>query len=125
MLAVHEAKRHMITTEPIVLFFSHWGLWVIISHARMLVSGHGVWQKTVNFQNIGKCPQLAQLCLLSLQSTYGQSFAFPYKSKVRNTLLHSRSLDRFLVKVARKEKASMEPTDSSDSVSGSESRPTQ
>ena len=34
-------------------------------------------------------------------------------------------LDRFLVKVAQKEKDSIEPRDSSDSVSDSESRPTQ
>ena len=27
---------------------------------------------------------------LSLQSTYGQSFAFPYKKKLENALLHSR-----------------------------------
>ena len=70
MLAVHEAKRHMITTEPIVLFFSHWGLWVIISHARMLVSGHGVWQKTVNFQNIGKCPQLVLVYFFFITSKH-------------------------------------------------------
>ena len=50
---------------------------------------------------------------------------FPYKSKLRNALLHSRSLDRFLVKVARKEKDSIEPIDSSDSVSDSESCLTQ
>ena len=35
------------------------------------------------------------------------------------------SLDSFLVKVARNEKDSIEPIDSSDSVSDSESRPTQ
>ena len=35
------------------------------------------------------------------------------------------SLDRFLVKVARKEKDSIEPIDSSDVISDSESRPTQ
>ena len=34
------------------------------------------------------------------------------------------SLDRFLVKVARKEKDSIEPIDRSDSVSDSESHPT-
>ena len=35
------------------------------------------------------------------------------------------SLDRFLVKVAWKEKDSIEPIDSSDSISDSESHPTQ
>ena len=35
------------------------------------------------------------------------------------------SLDRFLVKVARKERYSIETIDSSDSISDSESRPTQ
>ena len=35
------------------------------------------------------------------------------------------SLDRFLAKVARKEKDSIVPIDSSDSISDSESRPTQ
>lgn len=35
------------------------------------------------------------------------------------------SLDRFPVKVAQKEKDSIEPIDSSDSISDSESRPTQ
>ena len=35
------------------------------------------------------------------------------------------SLDRFLVKTARKEKDSIEPIDSRDSISDSESRPTQ
>jgi hypothetical protein len=35
------------------------------------------------------------------------------------------SLDRFLVNVVQKEKDSVEPTDSSDSISNSESRPTQ
>ena len=62
---------------------------------------------------------------LPFQSKYGQSFAFPYKSKLRNALFHSRSLDRFLVKVAQKEKDSIEPIDSSDSVSDSESCPIQ
>ena len=33
------------------------------------------------------------------------------------------SLDRFLVKVARKEKDSIDPTDSSDYISDSESHP--
>ena len=55
------------------------------------VLGHGIWQKSVIFQNIGRCPQLALVYFLSLQSTYGQSFAFPDKSKLRNALLHSRS----------------------------------
>ena len=55
------------------------------------VSGCGVWQKSVVFQNVGRCPQLALVYFLSLQSTYGQSFSFPYKSKLRNALLHSRS----------------------------------
>ena len=77
------------------------------------------------FQNVGRCPQLALVYFLSLQSTNGQSFVFPYKSKLRNTLLHSRSLDRFLVKVAQKEKDSIEPRDSRDSVSDIENRPTQ
>ena len=31
------------------------------------------------------------LFVLSLQSTYGKSFAFPCKSKLRKALLHSRS----------------------------------
>ena len=52
------------------------------------------------FPNVGRCPQQALVYFLSLQGTYGQSFAFPYKSKLRDALLHSRSLDRFLVKVA-------------------------
>ena len=77
------------------------------------------------FQNIGRCPQLALVYFLSLQSTYGQFVAFPYKSKLKNALLPSRPLDRFLVKVARKEKDSIEPIESSDSVGDSESRPTQ
>ena len=62
---------------------------------------------------------------MSFLRNYGQSFTFPFKSKLRNVLLHSRSSDRFLVKVAWKEKGPIEPTDSSDSVSDSESRPTQ
>ena len=59
---------------------------------------------------------MALVYFLSLQSTYGQSFAFPHKSKLRNALLHSRSLGRFIVKVAGKEKDSIEPIDSSDSI---------
>ena len=43
------------------------------------------------FQNVGRCPQLILVYFLSLQSAYGQSFAFPSKSELRNALLHSRS----------------------------------
>ena len=92
---------------------------------RCSVSGHSVRQKSVIFQNVERCPQLALVYFLSLQSTYGQAFAFPYKSELSNALLHSRPLDRFLVKVAQKEKDSIESIDSNDSVSDSESRPTQ
>ena len=82
------------------------------------VSVRGVWQ------DMGRCPQKALVYFLSLHSTYGQCFAFPYKSKLGNALLHSRSLDRFLVKVARKEKDSIEPIDSRDAISNGESHPT-
>ena len=59
------------------------GVW---SH--VAVSGRSVWQK---FLHVGRCPQLALVCFLPLQSTSGQSLAFPNKSKLRNALLHSRS----------------------------------
>ena len=55
------------------------------------VLGHGVWQKSVILQNIGRGPQVALVYFLSLQSTCEQSFAFPNKSKLRNALLHSTS----------------------------------
>ena len=89
------------------------------------VSGLGVWQKSVIFQNAGRMPTAGTSVFLSLQSAYGQSFVFPYKSELRKALLHSRSLDRLLFKEARKEKDSTEPIDSSDSVSVSENCPTQ
>ena len=95
---------------------------MIVSHVPCLVSGQGVWQKSVIFQNIERCPQLALMYFLSLESTYGRSFAFPCKSRLRNALLHSRSLDKFLVKISQKRKDPIEPIDSSDSVSDSESR---
>ena len=84
-----DTKCHMITTGLMVLSFSL-SLSVCLQDCgwsfpmlRCLVSGCGVWQKSVIFQN----PQLALAYLLSLQRT----FAFPYKSKLRNALLHSRS----------------------------------
>ena len=43
------------------------------------------------FQNGGRCPQLTLVYFLSLHNTHGQSSASPYKSKLRNALLHSRS----------------------------------
>ena len=118
------------------------------------VSCWGVWQKSVILKNVGRCPQLALVYFLSLQSTYGQSFAFSYKRKLRNALLHSRSgclqiemlssaalLPVTLNTVDDKsilictvvsiyngphaEKDSVEPRDSSDSISDGESRPTQ
>ena len=47
-------------------------------------------------------------------------------SRFREILKKAKvSLDRFFVKVAQKEKDSTEPRASSDSVSDSESRPTQ
>ena len=58
---------------------------------RWSVSGCVVWQKSVIFQNVGRCPQLALVYFLAVQCTYGQFFAFPLKSKLRNALLHSRS----------------------------------
>ena len=119
---VRDAKCHMITISrwsPRSLWDCGWLAPVPVC----LVSGHGVWQKSVNFQNVGRCPQLALVYFLSLQNLCRQSFAFPYKSNLRNALLHSRSLDRLLVKVAQKEKHSIEPTDSSDSIGDSESHP--
>ena len=99
---VHDAEYHVITSEPMVLSLSLSSLLLSLSFflqdsgwsfpmLKCLVSGHSVWQKWVIFQNVGRCPQLALEYFLSLQSTYGQSFAFPYKAKLRNALLHSRS----------------------------------
>ena len=91
MQVVHDTECHIITTESVVLSLSlslslslTRGLWVIISHAWIYV-----WQKSVIFQNVGRCPQLALEYVGSLQSTYGQPFAFPRKSKLRNASLHS------------------------------------
>ena len=43
---------------------------------RCLVSGHGVWQKSVIFRNTGRCPQLAVVYFLSLQSTKDRPLLF-------------------------------------------------
>ena len=67
------------------------GLWMIISMFECSVLGRSVWQKSVIFQNLGRCPQQALVHFLSLQSTYGQSFAFPDNRKFGNALLYSRS----------------------------------
>ena len=82
----------MITTGPMGLLssLSHSSI-VIVSHAWMLGLRGNIWKKSMIFQNVGRCPQLALVYFLSLQSTYGQSFAFPFKSKLGNALLHSRS----------------------------------
>ena len=91
---VCDAEHHVITTEPMVLLFLSLaaGLWVIVSHAQML--GLRLWclAEISDFSERWKgCPQLALVYFLSLQSTYGRSFAFQYKSGLRNALLHSRS----------------------------------
>ena len=82
---------HMITTEPMVLLRALLDCGLFSPTLRRSVSGRGVRQKSVMFHNVGRCPQLALVYFSSLQSTYGQSFAFSYKSEPRNVLLHSRS----------------------------------
>ena len=122
---VCDAECRIITTEPMVLLSLSlslslslflWDCGWLSPMLGCLVSGSSVWQK-VSFQ-------MLEGVFLLLQSTYGQSFTFPCKSRLRNALLHSRSWDRFFVKGTQKEKDSVEPTDSSDSVSISESHPT-
>ena len=98
---------------------------MIISYAGMLSLRPWCLAEIGDFSEHWKVPTTGTGVFLSLQSTYGQAFAFPYKSELRKALLHSRSLDRFLVKVALKEKDSIEPIDSSDSISYSERHPTQ
>ena len=77
----------MITTEPMVLLCVCVCVCVCMcvcvcdcawssSMLRYSVSGHGIWQKSGIFQNVGRSTQLAVVYFLSLQSTYGQSFAF-------------------------------------------------
>ena len=88
---VCDIEHYIITTEMVLLSLSLQDCGWSSPMLRCSVSGHGVWQKPVIFQNIGRCPQLALVYFLSLQSTHGQSFAFPDKSKLRNALLHSRS----------------------------------
>ena len=82
----------MMTTEPMVLLsLSLQDCGRSSPRLGCSVSGCGVWQKSVIFQHVGRCPQLALVSFLSLQSTCGQSFAFPSKSELRNALLHSSS----------------------------------
>ena len=85
---VRDAECHMITTEPMVplSFFLAMGLWVMVSHAWMLSLRPWYLEKSLIFQNVERCPQLTLVYFLSLQSTYGQSSAFPSKSKLRNAL---------------------------------------
>ena len=58
---VRDAKHHIITTELMVLLSLSLLLQDYGRSSPMLrcsVSGHGVWEKSVIFQNTGRCPQL-------------------------------------------------------------------
>ena len=75
------------------LFFSlPAGSWVIVSHARMLGLRPPCLAEVSDFSERWKVSTTGTgVFFLSLPSTYGQSFAFPFKSKFRNALLHSKS----------------------------------
>ena len=84
----------MITTEPMVLLSLSLSLRDRGWSSPMLgcsVSGFGVWQKSVIFQNVGRCPQLALVYFLVTSKHLWTVLCFPYNSKPRNALLHSRS----------------------------------
>ena len=66
-------------------------LWVIISHAQMLSLRPQCLAEISDFSEHWKVPTTGTSVFLSLQSTCGQSFAFPDKSELRKALLHSRS----------------------------------
>ena len=82
----------MITTEPMVLIFlSCCG----IMGDRLPCSDAYLWPRYLaEINDFSECCNVpttgTSVFFLLLQSTYGQSFAFPYKSNVRNALLHSR-----------------------------------
>ena len=85
---VHDLEWHMITTEPMVLLSLSLtaGLWVVISHARMLGLRPQHLAEISDFSGRWKVPTTGTSVFLSLQSTYRQSFAFPDKTKARNKL---------------------------------------
>ena len=68
------------------------GLCLIVAHAQMLSLRPWYLAEISDFSEHWKVPITGiSVFFLSLQSTYGQSFAFPHKSELRNVLLHSRS----------------------------------
>ena len=72
----------MITTEPMVLSLSLF-LSVLLRDCgwlspmlRCSVSGCGVWQKSVIFQNVGRCPQLALVCFCHFKAPMDSPLLF-------------------------------------------------
>ena len=82
----------MITTEPMVLFPSlAAGLWVIISHAQMLGLRHWCLVEISDFSECLKVPTTGTSVFFCHFKAPVLWTVFPYKSKLRNALLHSRS----------------------------------
>ena len=79
---VRDAECHMITTEPMVLSLSlslSPSLRVCGWSSPMLgcsVSGHGVWQRSVIFQNVGRCPQWALVYFCHLKAPMASPLLF-------------------------------------------------